>query len=177
MRGTPYAAVTDAITASDEFRTGLITDAYRRYLGRSPDPAGLAGWLRAMNRGLQIQQMEAGFLASQEYYTVWGEGTNAGWIEALYLDVVGRAPSQAEVNAWLPAIGRDGREQVARGFLYSTEKLTSDVDGYYQWLLRRPLDPVGRAGWVRAIQNGTRVEVIIAGIIASDEYRNNVPVG
>lgn len=176
-RGTPYSAVADSITASDEFRMGLITDAYARYLDRLPDPEGLAGWLRAMNRGLHIQQMEAGFLASQEYFDVWGGGTNAGWIRALYLDVLNREASPGEVQAWLPAIARDGREQVSRGFLYSTEKLATDVDGYYQWLLRRPLDDVGRVGWVRAIQNGVRVEVIIAGIIASDEYRGNVPVG
>ena len=177
MRGVPYSAVSDSITASDEFRMGLITDAYAHYLGRLPDPEGLAGWLRAMNRGLHIQQMEAGFLGSQEYFDVWGEGTNAGWIRALYLDVLGREATAAEVQAWLPAIARDGREQVSRGFLYSTEKLETDVDGYYRWLLRRPLDPVGRAGWVRAIQSGHRVEEIIAGIIASDEYRGNVPVG
>ena len=177
MRGVPYSAVSDSITASDEFRMGLIRDAYARYLGRLPDYDGLMSWLRAMNRGLHIQHMEAGFLASQEYFDVWGEGTNAGWIRSLYVDVLGREASAADVQAWLPAIAREGREQVARGFLYSTEKLETDVDGYYRWLLRRPLDGVGRAGWVRAIQSGVRVEVIIAGIIASDEYRNNVAAG
>ena len=48
--GTPYSAVSDAITSSTEFRTRLISAAYRRYLGRSPNqPArrtGLAGWRR-----------------------------------------------------------------------------------------------------------------------------------
>ncbi len=177
MRGVPYSAVSDAITSSDEFRMGLIAEAYAKYLGRVPDHEGLLGWLRAMNRGLHIQQMEAGFLASQEYFDVWGEGTNAGWIQSLYIDVLHREAAPAEVQAWLPSIARDGREVVARGFLYSTEKLETDVDGYYQWLLRRPLDDVGRAGWVRAIQGGHRVEEIIAGIIASPEYRTNVPVG
>ena len=124
-----------------------------------------------------IQQMEAGFLASPEYYGLQGSGSDAGWIRALYLDVLGRAATEAEVRAWLPAAAGTGRVQVAREFLYSTEKLETDVDGYYQWLLRRGLDPVGRDGWVRLIQHGTRVEAIIAGIIASDEYRANVRGG
>jgi hypothetical protein len=172
--GTPYGAVADGITYSNEFRRRLITEAYRTYLGRTPDAAGLSGWLGAMQRGVQIQHMEAGFLASDEYYRAAG-GTAAGWITALYADVLGRAPSGADVSAWSAAIPRQGRYTVAASFLYSTEKLEADVGGYYLWLLHRPLDAVGRAGWVRAIQAGHRVEEIIAGIIASPEYRQNVP--
>jgi hypothetical protein len=44
------------------------------------------------------------------------------------------------------------------------------VSGYYQDLLGRGIDEVGRQGWVTAIQNGWRTEQIIGGIIASDEY-------
>jgi hypothetical protein len=56
------------------------------------------------------------------------------------------------------------------GFLLSTEQLATVVDGYYQDLLGRGIDATGRWGWVTAIQRGTRVEAIIGGIIASDEY-------
>jgi hypothetical protein len=51
------------------------------------------------------------------------------------------------------------------------------VDGYYQWLLGRGIDPAGRQTWVRLIQTGSRDEQIIAGIISSDEYRANVADG
>lgn len=174
MHGVPYGAVADGITYSEEFRAGLITDAYAEYLGRAPDPVGLAGWLAAMGRGLHIQQMTAGFLGSDEYFAVAG-GTPQGWIVALYQDVLGRAAGPADVAAWTAAVQREGRYQVALSFLLSTERLETDVAGYYTWLLRRPLDDVGRAGWVRAIQAGHRVEEIIAGIIASPEYRGNIP--
>ena len=56
------------------------------------------------------------------------------------------------------------------GFLTSYEHLTDVVDGYYQALLGRGIDPTGRTEWVRAVQSGTRVEAIIGGVIASDEY-------
>lgn len=172
--GTPYSAVADAITYSDEFRMGLITEAYRIYLGRTPEPTGLSSWLDAMRRGLQVQHMEAGFLASDEYFAAAG-GTAEGWIAGLYGDVLGRTPSAAEVTGWSAVLPRVGRYTVAAGFLLSTEKLETDVEGYYVWLLHRPLDPAGRASWVGAIQAGHRVEEIIAGIIASPEYRQNVP--
>ena len=64
------------------------------------------------------------------------------------------------------------RYSVGMGFLISTEHLRTVVDGHYQHLLGRGIDPTGAAGWVSAIQNGHRVEEIIGGIIASDEYYN-----
>lgn len=172
--GTPYGAVADGITYSREFRQGLITDAYLAYLGRAPDPAGLTAWADAMDAGLHIQQMEAGFLASPEYYGVAG-ATDAAWVRALYQDVLGREPEAAEVDGWLPVVRQTGRVAVARAFLYSTEHLTTVVDGYYQWLLERSIDPEGARGWVAAIQSGARTEQIIAGIIASAEYRGSIP--
>jgi hypothetical protein len=170
----PYSAVADSITGSDEFRSGLIAQAYQTYLRRPPEPGGLAAWLDAMRRGMPIQDMTAGFLASPEYYQHAG-GTDAAWLTAAYRDVLGRVPADAEVQGWLTTVRAQGREGIARAFLYSTERLTTDVDGYYRWLLRRGLDPSGQVYWVQRIQTGTRVEVILAGIIASDEYRGRIP--
>ena len=63
---------------------------------------------------------------------------------------------------------------MALGFLYSTEHLTSVVDGYYVDLLRRHIDPSGQATWVGQIQAGHRDEEIIASIVSSAEYRARV---
>lgn len=172
--GTPYGAVADGITYSPEFRGRLITDAYASYLGREPDSAGLSNWLRAMEHGMQIQQMESGFLSSPEYYAQAGSN-DAAWVAALYSDVLGRDPDSSEVRGWLPVVSGHGRSAVALGFLNSTEHLTTVVDEYYEWLLARHLDPSGQQTWVRAIQAGTRTEAIIAGIIASAEYRAKAP--
>ena len=56
------------------------------------------------------------------------------------------------------------------GFLLSTERLTTVVDGEYQHLLGRRIDPSGRQTWVGLIQGGVRLEDVIGGIIASEEY-------
>jgi len=170
LAGTPRVAVANAITSSEEFRSGLISDAYDAYLGRAPETAGLQFWLRQMASGMTIEQLDAGFISSDEYW--YGAGaTRAGWVRALYADVLGRDAGDAEVAFWLDQLGRGAtRTQVAMGFLLSTEYLTTVVEGYYWWLLGRGLDPTGRAGWVSAIQHGARDEQIIGGIIASDEY-------
>jgi hypothetical protein len=66
------------------------------------------------------------------------------------------------------------RGTVALGFLYSTEHLTTVVDGYYVDLLRRHIDPSGQATWVGQIQACHRDEEIIASIVSSAEYRSMV---
>jgi hypothetical protein len=172
QQGTPYGNVANGITYSDEYRSRLIAGSYQAYLGRGPDPSGAAGWLSAMRSGATIQQMEAGFIASDEYYAQAG-GTDADWVRQLYAHVLGRSAGDAEVQAWTQALARGGsRYQAAMGFLVSYEHLTAVVDGYYQYLLGRGIDPAGAHGWVIAIQGGVRVEAVIAGIVASAEYRS-----
>ena len=169
-RGTPRGAVANAITSSTEYRSRLITGVYREFLSRGPDPVGLQDWLNAMARGLTIQGMEGGFLASAEYYRKAGATPDA-WVRQLYRHVLGRGASDDEVAGWVTVLAQGhSREVVARGFLLSTERLTTVVNGYYKDLLGRSIDPVGRATWVTAIQQGARTEEIIGGIISSDEY-------
>ena len=168
--GTPRVAVANAITASREYRTGLVTGSYAEFLGRAPDAVGLSGWVAAMEQGMTIQTMEGGFLASAEYYAAAG-GTPAGWVRQLYQDILGREPSADEVAYWTGRMAAGtGRAAVARGFLVSTERLTTVIDGYYRDLLGRAIDPSGSASWVTAIQNGSRTEEVIGGIVASEEY-------
>jgi len=173
--GTPYGEVANGITYSDEYRSRLISASYATYLGRGPDPSGAAGWLDAMKRGATIQQMEAGFIGSDEYYAKAG-GTDAGWVQQLYQHVLGRPGADTEVQAWTRALSANGasRYQVSMGFLVSYEHLTDVVDAYYWDLLGRGIDPTGNHGWVIAIQGGVRVEAVIAGIVASQEYRAKV---
>jgi hypothetical protein len=169
--GTPYGEVANGITYSAEYRSRMIRDTYRTYLDREAEPAGLASWLAAMQAGQHIEQMQAGFISSPEYYGLGG-GTDSGWIVRLYEKVLHRTPAPSEVQHWLGRLAAGAsRYDVAIGFLYSTEHLTEVVDGYYQLLLGRSIDPSGRATWVGLIQRGARDEEIIASIVSSAEYR------
>lgn len=199
--GTPRRAVADAITGSEEFRSGLIIDAYQTYLQRYPDAAGLQFWLSQMSAGMTIQQLRAGFIASDEYvarldsqYGWPSVMAKEDWIDAVYEDVLGRGASHADLEFWLnhldsvtvycfddcsdervaalhaakgPAMSRS---EIALAFLMSTERLATDLDGDYQWLLERNLDPSGQATWIAQLQGGVRYEEVIGSIIASDEY-------
>jgi len=118
--------------------------------------------------------MEAGFVASDEYFMQAGS-TISGWVARLYQHVLKRTPASSEVAFWAArASGGATRYQIALGFLLSTEHLSTVIDGYYQELLDRGIDPAGQWSWVTAIQYGARVEAIIGGIVASDEYVSKV---
>ncbi|WP_426592549.1 DUF4214 domain-containing protein [Cellulomonas sp. McL0617] len=172
--GTPYGKVADGITYSAEYRSGMIRDTYSKYLTRLPDSKGAADWLLAMQSGVHIEDMQGGFIASSEFYAKAG-GTDAAWITLLYQTVLGRNPAPSEIATWRAQLDKGAsRQAVAHGFLYSSEHLTTVVNGYYLKLLGRGIDPTGRAGWVSAIQGGSRDEQIIAGIVASLEYRSHV---
>jgi hypothetical protein len=170
--GVPRVAVANGITSSDEFRSGLITEAYGWILEREVDAVGSVDWLVAMRNGLTIQQLEAGILASDEYAALYTDGSLDAWLQALYAHVLGRDAADEELDGWLAAIDASGasKASVALGFLNSTEALTPRVDAYYQGLLGRGIDPTGAREWVLAIQSGVRLELIVGGIIASDEY-------
>jgi len=169
--GQPYSSVANSITASDEYRSRMIVATYNRYLGRGAEPSGLAFWLKQMANGRHIEQVQAGFISSDEFFLQQG-GTSAGWVTGLYRTVLNRDPAQSEVDYWVQKqqAGMD-RASVALGFLYSTEHLTTVVDGYYHDLLGRGIDPTGRDTWVGQLQSGHRDEEIIGSIIASQEYR------
>lgn len=169
--GTPRGKVADAITSSDEFRSQLISGAYGYYLGRTPDEAGLQFWLQKFREGWTLEQLDAGFLASEEFYNLYG-GNAANWVVSLYEAVLLREPSDSEVEFWVNELqtGSLSMSGVSLGFLLSTEYLTTTVNAYYQSLLGRDIDPSGRATWVGLIQGGARDEQIVAGILASDEY-------
>ena len=83
--GVPAAAPYEPVGA-------YVTAVYEDLFGRVPDPGGLAHWLTQMRNGMHIQQMEAGFLASPEYYGRAG-GADSAEVRALYEDVLPRPHS------------------------------------------------------------------------------------
>jgi hypothetical protein len=170
-RGVARGAVANAITSSHEFRAALVSDAYGYYLERGPDPGGLEGWVGYLNRGATIEQLEAGIMASPEYFGKAGGG-NDPWVRRMYADVLGRTPGNAEVAYWTNALGmgRIDRYTAAMGFLISVEHLQAVVTAQYEHLLGRGTDQAGRDGWVAAIQRGMRLEELVAGITGSIEY-------
>jgi hypothetical protein len=166
-------AVARTFTHSTEYCNNLVTAAYQRYLSRSPDPAGLANWVNALQAGLKDEQLEAGFIGAPEYIQNHG-GSGAGWVQSMYQDLLGRTPSQSEVDGWVNALQAGmSPTQVAYGFAASAEREGQRITADYEDYLGRAPEPGAVANWVSAFTHGLSNEDVIAGFVGSPEYFNN----
>ena len=86
----------------------------------------------ALRSGITLQQMAAAFVASSEFIDLYGTTTvTPALITAYYQNILGRAPSSAEVSAW-QATGLNA-SQILIGFTQSTEFITrsqASVDAF-----------------------------------------------
>jgi streptogramin lyase len=156
---------------SAEYYSHFVTAAYQKYLGRTPSATELAGWVSAMQAGLTDEQLEAGFIGAPEYIASHG-GAGAGWVRGMYLDLLNRTPSDAEVNGWLLAIQNGETETaVAYGFAASPEREGIRVQADYQKYLGRAASAAEVNGWIAAFESHSYTnEDVIAGFVGSPEF-------
>jgi hypothetical protein len=148
----------------------IVMTAYQAYLSRLPDPAGSAAWAAELHGGLRDEQLEAGFIGSQEYINNHG-GNTENWIRGMYQDLLGRKPADAEVQSWLKAIaGGETFTQVAYGFANSAEREGERITADYKQYLGRAPEPGIVPVWVQNFESGATNENVIAGFLASAEY-------
>lgn len=96
--------VVRAIQNSTEFRTLVVQDVYARFLFRPIDPVGLNTWVPFLAQGGTPLQLEARILGSQEYFVRRGGGTNFGFLQALFQDLLGRPPDTAGLASFSQAL-------------------------------------------------------------------------
>lgn len=170
---------------SEEHYRDFVTKAYARFLNRAPDAAGLTFWVTLMQRyetsnhtaGLRQEQIEAGFIASQEYVSIYG-GIGEAWVRGIYKDLLNREADAPGVQFWVAQLGAGvAPSNVALGFTSSDERLRNRVMETYRVLLEREADPAGLAFWVAIFKQGGTTEDINSGFVGSNEYYNKANRG
>jgi|GEM_PF-6335353 len=170
-QGTSTTAVAQGFVNSTEFQTGQIVSLYGTLLHRAADQAGINANLAGLTNGGTVLQVEASILASNEFFNAQGGGTNQGFVNALYADVLNRSADPGGSQAALQALNQGAsRMSVASAIIDSTEGLQGLVSSYYVALLNRPADTAGLNSAVSAVQSGTNIDTIIVGIAGSQEY-------
>lgn len=137
---TGRAVVIQGFLNSSEYKTHFVTNLYEIFLGRAPEPSGLAFWIDKMgNPGTPGQNTAsadeksilAAFLGSDEYFLKSG-GTTQGWLTAIYQDVFGRAPDSAGLQHWANQVAlRGGRDGIARDILSSPEAARDVLNSFF----------------------------------------------
>jgi hypothetical protein len=164
-----------SILTSTECRTDVVASYYPLYLHRTGTSLEESPFVQALNTGSTRESVESSILTSPEYFTNRGAGTNAGFVDALYSDLLNRTPSALELSPWLSYLGGGGtRDVVASDILASTEYRDDLVNTWYLDYLRRPVDSTGLATFVGQLSGSSTDEFVISEILGSDEYYNRL---
>lgn len=85
---------------------GEIIRLYRSVLDRDPDQQGFDYWVTARVEGVSLAAVADGFLNGSEYRRRFGAGTDAGFVERAYRNVLGRPGDQAGTAYWVGQLDR-----------------------------------------------------------------------
>jgi RHS repeat-associated protein len=166
--------------SAEYFQTNVVKPAYQQFLSRTADQGGLDYWTAKLQAGLTDELMQAGFIASDEFYRIANDSAtpvstspahDRAWVDALYESLLGRKPDQTGEDYWTGQLqGIQTRLQVAAGFTGSTEGLSVRIQQTYERYLGRAADPAGLAYWLSRYKDGAVNEDIVTGFIGSDEF-------
>ena len=150
--------------------SNLISNDYLSFLKRAPSPGELSGWSHFMNGKGNELQMEALLLASPEYYQEQASNPTS-WISSLYLNVLNRVPSTAEMTSWDQLLQNGGsRTAVATALVTGAEVYGLEVTSTFEQLLGRDPEPAEMFSWVSQMQQGLTPSQMLADVAGSPEY-------
>ena len=168
--GMSRGSVAFAMLSSSEYRSILIGGYYETFLGRAPDSAGLSFWMAQLSAGVSDNSVLSGILGSPEFYANSG-GTPGGFVTALYMMLLGRAPDSVGLSFWESQLSSGAsRSGVAFAILSSSEYRSDFVEAQYLHLLGRGADSAGLSYWVSQLAGSASNESVIAGIVGSAEF-------
>jgi hypothetical protein len=127
------AAVANDILRSGEALGRIVDSFYLRFLGRQADSGGRAGWIGFLQNGGTEEQVESLFLTSPEYVS----HINVDYVQSLYINILGRTGSAAELAQWNNNVQSLGLLGIANGFVHSAENRLNMLRSDFQTFLHR----------------------------------------
>jgi hypothetical protein len=160
-------AVVQGLLASAEARQYLVNQWYAQYLGTGPDAN--AGALVNLLASQPQEMVLATFLAGPAYLAKSGN-TPDGFARRLFVDLLGRAPSDAEVKQTvLQVTQRNGYQGAALSVLTAPEYRARSVDLRYEQLLHRDPSAQELSAWVNSGLGQNQITLIFE---TTDEFYN-----
>lgn len=144
--GIAYRDVASAVARSDAAQRRIVAADFGRLLHRSPSAAEAAAWA-AWTRDNGPTSLAARLAAGDEAWRRAG-ATPAGWVAALYRDILGKEVDRAGSAYWTAKLAAGtSRIDVAANIWNSPAHVRTRVDAVYRAVLGRPADPAGAASW------------------------------
>jgi Ca2+-binding RTX toxin-like protein len=123
----------------DEWFDPAAARVYRIFqatLDREPYQTGHMYWTERLLGGTSAEDVAAGFMASPEFQTTYGETTNAEFVTLLYNNVLDRAPAPSGLDWWTAQLdsGAMTRAEVVLGFSQSPEFQNATAEDLIAWI-------------------------------------------
>jgi hypothetical protein len=130
-------AVVHSILNSSESLGRIVDGLYVRFLGRQSDAPGRAAWIGFLQSNHTEEEIENAFLTSPEYLA----HINTDFVQSLYINILGRIGSSAEVASWYSQLQTLGLGGIAAALTGSFENHFNAVQSYFQTFLHRTGSP------------------------------------
>jgi hypothetical protein len=158
------------LSANQQF----VANVYQSLLGRQVDDTGLSYWSDLLDGGLWRSQVVSAIEASQEY--------ESDEVQALYERILDRPADSSGLGGWVGLLAHGGTaEQVEAQLLGSTEYIarhgssaTGFLQGLYEKVLGRAIDPAGLQGWSQVLGTGAPRSAVADAIVTSLESDGDV---
>ncbi|MCU1371466.1 MAG: conserved repeat domain protein [Ilumatobacteraceae bacterium] len=161
------------IMNSNEYRRLRIRESYQRILGRTADTASLAYWMDKAAAGRSYEAIDTVLLSSREFFR---NGDEEASIRKTFVAVLGRQPTQAELDRWQKAITPStDRAILPRSLQRSTEGYDVIIGQRYQAALGKAPSNLGRYFWILELRKGTSPESLFAQLLVSPEVVQKYP--
>ena len=92
------------------------------------------------------------------------------YVNAVYRDLLGRAPDPEGLVTWTSVLGRVPLQSVANSITHSEEFRSKLITQAYVTYLGRAPEPAGLRFWLDQMGRGWTIAQIDSGFISSDEY-------
>ena len=174
------AQVIDAFYAASEFQGEFLPIArlYFAYFKRIPNFDGIEFWINQLKAGTSLASISQSFDLSSEFQNIYGKVDDTAFIDIVYLNTLGRMPSEAEVtNALDELAAGTSRGALMVAFSQSSQFVTSSaneifVTAIYVSMLRRSPTEAELTSALAALSTGSTQVDLINGLLNSTEYHD-----
>ena len=158
-----------------------VVRLYLGALGRLPDRGGLQYWTRRHHAGVQLAVLADQFLRSSEFARRYGTPSDAGFVDVLYRNILGRPSDPDGADYWMRRLDdrQITRSKLLVQFTESNENVhdtaaTTEASVVYVGMVLRAPDPSVLAWWTTKRSTGSELSVLTSLVYGSDAYQQRI---